>query len=339
MITNSIHKTIGICLTIFASCILSSCAESDNDDIKLSGDISQLIPSYAWQLNCHVVNAYSTTYLKAFPNINADFDFWGLHVAKVNYYIDNDFISYVTNAPFVLNYQTMELIDGKHTMRAVMTISGDDCNDVIMEKTQEFSVLNQTYRPHGEFFIDYNDVTTGDILAVTLELLANRSTDGCEIKQISYIWDDNIMEIQSSAPFSWNYRITEQPNTQHKLQINISYKDNESDNLNYSFSNSTFKIHTDSDAIHSYRLKSTSNVYKKDETLIGVARLYRGRAVSDTYEVRILFDGKQIAQSSDFPYINEYKLSNESIGIHQLQIIWQNGNTASMDYEYIAITE
>jgi len=347
IVSSFITQKIKIFFVFFISLFaLASCDEETSDDLILRGDIKDLVPNYTCVVECDYETASEdgNTYVMLSPKYNADLSMWGLKVRKIDYYIDNELVSTETTSPFVYQCHSSQWYLGLHSVKANITIGGDECNDVIISSNAHFYINdNKAYSKHGDIYLEYNFVTTGDILHITPYLLEETSSEGCNINKVDYEWDGKIIQTCTEAPYSLSYKITEEVGSVHDLQVNIDYKDNSDIFLSYTFS-SNFKIYGDSDYILSCCNKSSRVIFNNGQTISLVAKLFKGKNITTDYNLEIYLDDKKIGEANSFPYNLNYKLDNQSPGLHKISKKWitidQNGEKSSQtSYEYIVIAE
>ncbi len=210
---------------------------------------------------------------------------------------------------------------GNHELLAKMTIVGEACDDVIIEKENVFYIpSNGTISErHGDFYIDYNYTTKGEELIVTPELLTNRSTEGCIIDKVDYYWDGKLISTATSFPYELRYRIEEENGTSHQLKAIIAYHDNYSNNLTYNWSHSNYIVQTADEYFVSWDIKSSRNDYTNGETISMIAKLYKGSNVNKSFKIEIYFDDLLIGKSVSFPYLLDYQLNNLKVGTHTIK--------------------
>lgn len=338
-----ISKYILCTLVSFLILTLLSCEDDNVGDFVLTGNIEHLIPDGSYNLKKTTTS--DGQYVVFTPNLNSNFEYWGLTLKQVEYYIDD--VLYKTETThtceLMINRDNMEM--GNHKLKARMTIVGDACDDVILEKEDVFYISSngEISESHGDFYMDYNYVTKGDELIITPELLINRSTDGCRIDAVKYYWDGFLISNVTSSPFNLKYRVDAENGTSHEIRVVITYHDNFSSNLTYNWSYGNYTVRTADDYFGTWSIKSKRNDYTNGETVSLVAKLFKGTNVKKTFEIEFYFDDELIGKSSTFPYTLDYKLENLAKGSHIIKgkIITKEGDLTSSqsDKKTIIITE
>lgn len=338
-----ISKYILCTLVSFLILTLLSCEDDNVGDFVLTGNIEHLIPDGSYNLKKTTTS--DGQYVIFTPNLNSNFEYWGLTLKQVEYYIDDVLYKTETVLPceLMINKNNMEI--GNHKLIAQMTIVGEACNDVILKKEDVFyiSSIGEISNRHGDFYINYNHVMKGDELIITPELLVNRSTDGCKIDEVKYYWDGSLISTVTSSPFELKYKVDAEEKTEHSIRIVIIYHDNFSSNLTYNWSYGNYTVRTADDYFGFWDIKSGRNDYTNGETVSLVAKLFKGTNVKKTFEIEFYFDDELIGKSSSFPYTLDYKLENLTKGSHIIKgkIITKEGDLTSSQSgeETIIITE
>lgn len=332
-----------IALAVFSFVFISCGDIEDEGEFKLTGNIEHLIPDGSYSLK--KTNTNDGQYILFTPYLNSNFEYWGLTLKQVEYYIDDVLYKTETKQPCELMINKDDMEAGNHKLKAMMTIVGEDCEDVILEKEDVFyiSSTGSVSERHGEFYIDYNYVTQGDELVITPELLVARSSEGCKINEVRYYWDGSLISTATSSPYALNYKVDAESGTSHEIKLVIRYQDKYSNNLTYNWSFSNYKIYTADDSFGTWNVKSIRNDYVNGETLSLTAKLFKGSNVKKDYEVEFYLDNKIIGKSSNFPYTLDYKLVNLSKGSHKVKgkiITKEDDSTSSQsNEETIIITE
>lgn len=340
--TNFYRKILHIsilCITF----TLISCEDKNVGDFFLTGNIENMIPEEAYDLRR--INSDDGKYIIYTPDLNSNFEYWGLSLERVEYYIDNDLYATEQVQPFELILNKNEMTIGTHTVNAKMTIVGEKCEDIVLEKTDEFYISETgiVSERHGDFFFEYNYVTKGEYLVITPELLLNRSTEGCEIDKVRYYFDGTLISTESVAPFALNYLVNEEVGSSHTIGVTIDYHDNENSNIIYNWSYVNYTICDEDDAFIYWDIKSNRNDYVNGEIISLTTRHFKGNNVQVDFEVEFYLDGKLIGHSTSFPYILNYTLSGLKIGAHTITgktiLKYKDHSTSSSSDETIIITK
>lgn len=329
MIYNSLYRRF---LHIFILCItftLISCEDDNVGEFFLTGNIESMIPEDSYDLRR--INSDDGQYIIFTPDLNSNFDYWGLSLERVEYYIDNELYATERVEPFELILNKNEMTVGTHTVNAKMTIVGEKCEDVILEMNDDFYISETgiVSERHGDFFFEYNYVTKGEYLVITPELLLNRSTEGCEIDEVRYYFDGTLISTESVAPFALNYLVNEETGSSHSIGVTIDYHDNNNNNLTYNWSYSNYTIRDEDDAFILWDIKSSRNDYVNGEVISLTTRHFKGDNVDVDFEIEFYIDGKLIGHSTSFPYTLDYTLSDLKIGTHTI-----TGKTISKYKDY-----
>lgn len=342
-LNTKIYNSILFAFMVLTTLGLVSCEDDNVGEFKLTGNIEHLIPGGSYDLAKTVTD--DGQYIVFTPELNDNFEYWGLTLKQVEYYIDDALYKTETALPCELMINKSDIEVGTHKLKAVMTVIGDDCDDVVLEKEDVFyiSSTGSMSERHGEFYIDYNYVVKGDELVVTPELLVARSSDGCKIDEVRYYWDGSLIFTAASSPFTLKHKINAEDGSSHEIKLVIKYHDRYSDNLTYNWSFSNYKIYTADDSFCTWNIKSIRNDYKNGETISLIAKLFKGANVRKNYEVEFYLDNKIIGKSSTFPYTLDYELNNLSKGSHSIEgkIITKDGDStiSQSNKETIIITE
>lgn len=340
--------------TIIEKCTLSttmllmvltffSCEDDNVGDFVLTGNIEHLIPDVSYSLKKTTTS--NEQYIVFTPNLDSNFEYWGLTLKQVEYYIDDVLYRTETTLPCELMINRDNMETGNHRLMAKMTIVGESCDDVILEKEDVFyiSSTGEISDRHGDFYINYNYVTKGDELVITPELLVNRSTEGCQIDEVKYYWDGSLISTALSAPFELKYKVNAENETEHAIGVVITYHDKYSNNLTHNWSFSNYKVRSADDYFGTWGIKSRRNDYTNGETVSLIAKIYKGANVKKDFEVEFYFDDELIGKSSSFPYTLDYKLENLTKGSHTIKgkIITKEGDStgSQSNKETIIITE
>lgn len=297
---------------------LISCEDKNVGDFVLTGNIESLIPKNSYDLKQTTTD--DGQYIVFTPNLHSNFEYWGLTLEKVEYYLDGTLYAIKQTLPCELILAKDDITIGNHTMKAQMTIVGEACDDAILEIEKEFNVSDYGHisELHGDFYINYNYVGQGDQLVVTPELLVERSSEGCTIDEVKYYWDGVLIATETSTPFTLRYQVNEEVGSIHNLEATIYYHDYKNHNLTLRWGYSGYTIYSEDDDFFTWTIKSSRNNYINGETVSLIAKLFKGKNVTTNHEIEFYLDGELIGQSSSFPYTLDYKLSDLSIGTHTI---------------------
>lgn len=323
--------------------MLVSCEDDNVGEFKLTGNIEHLIPNNSYYLNKEVTG--DGQYIVFTPNLNFLFEYWGLTLKQVQYYIDDVPYKTETAQPYELKVNKNDMNWGNHKLLARMTVVGEECNDLILDKEIVFYISSTglVTERHGDFYIDYNYVMQGDELVITPELLVDRSAEGCKIDEVKYFWDDALVSTVTSSPFSLNYKVNAEGGSIHQISIAIKYHDNYSDNLSLNWSYNNYKVQTADDYFATWSIKSGREDYKNGERVSLIAKIFKGTNVKKNVEIEFYLDDELIGKSTVFPYVLDYKLENLPKGTHTIKghiIAKEGSSTISQSSEKtIIITE
>lgn len=331
---------------VIALTILLAITSCNQDEVlieltpyPLEGDISKYVPEETYEIRCHNVNAEGgVTYLQIEPVSYAQLALWGLEVKEMDYYLDGKFITSVNKSPYIYDTKTKDLKDGKHYVKAQITIGGEKCNDVTIERTDSFYVYQNNYTSDVDLYMDFNYVGKGDILTVEPEITPRNSSSVPTINEVSYTWDGKLLSRKTSSPFTLSYPITEEADTRHQLDVKLIYSLNGSKRTtNYSIQMNIFR---DDYSFCSCSIKSAKKDYKNGETVSFYAKNYKGKKAEDEYKLEVYIDDQLIGTTDTFPYTLNYKLSGLKVGIHKISYkhIKLSEKGSSTSYEYIAVT-
>lgn len=327
------YTTVGkflLCITmLLTTFVITSCEDDNVGEFVLTGNIEHLIPEDIYDLK----KTETSGYIVYTPYLNSNFEYWGLTLNQVDYYIDDALYKSETTSPWEIMINRNEMGKGNHKLRAEMKIVGQACDPVVLVKEDAFYISNNggTSESHGDFYINYNYITKGEELVVTPELLANRSTEGCEIDKVEYYWDEKLVATYSSSPYTLRYKVDDETGSTHQIRVYIAYHDASSKILSYNWSYLDYKVRSSDDYFYSFGLKSSSNEYKNGETISLAAKLYKGSDVKKDFEVEFYLDDVLIGKSSSFPYTLDYKLTDLSKGSHVVKdkLLIKNGDLTS----------
>lgn len=337
------EKHIMWIMMLLTTFTISSCEDDNVGEFVLTGNIEHLIPEGTYDLN--KTETIGGQYIVFTPDLNTNFEYWGLSLKQVDYYIDDVLYTSETKSPWEIMIDKNEMPKGNHKLRAEMTIIGQACDNVVLVKEESFYIPydGEISERHGDIYIDYNYITKGDELVITPELLTNRSTEGCEFDEVRYYWDGKLIATYTSSPFTLRYKVDDEVETTHQISVQIAYHDIFSKNLTYNWSYSNYEILSSDDYFYSWRIKSGRNEYKNGEIVSLVAKLYKGSNVKKDFEIELYFDDVLIGKSSSFPYILDYRLTNLSKGSHVFKgiFITKEGDSSSslINENRIIITE
>lgn len=320
-------------LAVFCSC------EFESDEIKLTGDISQYVPSYSVGIECTMISAPDgTDFFQANLIERADFDLWGLSIKKVDLYVDEQLIGTSTSSPFTFNKEYKNFASGKHEALALVTVGGENCNDVTLESKKEF--ICTKYSSTSVTYI-YNYVTKGDYLYAE-PIITNSSY---QIDNVEYKWDNNVIATNSHSPFNLNYLVNDEIGTTHSLEINVKYHSSTSTRTS-SYSNETYKILGDDDIVRDAILMTSTHVYKNGDVLKAYIQSYEGKNRNETSSLKLKIDGKELTTVKSFPVVYEYTINGLQRGIHMISFEWSIYNketgqlkTTDTKTDYIVITK
>ena len=326
---------------------LISCEDITSEDLVLTGNIEDLVPSYVCTLDTYGLIIDDNAYIRMETETHADFDYWGLRISEVEYYLDDQLLGQVTTEPFIFNYKYEGLEAGTYTGKAKITISGDECEDVVIENSEDFTinVLSNDYSLSVDFFIDYNYVFEGETFMLTPYILEETSAEGSYIKQVSYYWDSTLIAQEQSEPFTFEYQVEGKAGTTHNWQASISYYDGAGNSKSYSYIYSNFEILESTDKLLWFDLKSHFQTYKNGQTVSVVLKSYIGSDLNESYSAKLYFEDTLIGQTSTFPYTLDYKLSGIDAGAYQIKCLWyvtdENGEVSLSDTDssYVVVTE
>jgi len=340
----------GAALCLFMSLLglfMTSCEDDNVGEYKLTGNIESLIPDYSYSISTTVTSGSNgTSYLVVTPKIDDNFEYWGLIVKRVDYYIDDVLFETITTSPYELVTSTTNISYGNHTVTAKITVCGEYCDDVALEKSDDFTVSSSgtVSSPSASIYVDYNYVCKGETLHVAPEILEEHSPEGSKITKVEYYWDDKLVESKTASPFTWDYVVNDDAGTSHSIRayIRYSYGSNSTGSLNWSFGSYTIMEDDECRKWWTRKEADNKNEYRNGETVQSVAKCYKGKNCTDTYSFKLYYDDKQIAESSTFPYEIDYKLENQSAGSHTFKAEWtvkqaDGGSHSSSTYETIIV--
>lgn len=301
-------------LMLFLAMGMASCdEETSEEDHKLKGDISQYVPKYACGLDATILNGSDGyAYMKFTPTVIADLPFWGLQLKDAKYFINGEVIGTGSGKELSLETKANLLSTASYNVKAQFTIGGEECNDVIIEDEKNMYVIPPS--TDGFLYIDYNYVTKGDILHIVPYAPPSNTI---HINKVTYYWDGKTYEATTS-PYDWKHQITEDVDTKHDLKVTVNYTRGNS-TATYSLSYSNFRILGEEDEIANTELMYDIKEYKNGQTVQLASKSYVGSGKKESYEVKYYLDDKLIGQTSTFPYIFNYKLTNETEGIHRFK--------------------
>lgn len=344
-------KTICIIFKKYLVCIMmllmvfaiSSCEDDNVGEFVLTGNIEHLIPEGTYDLK--KTDTMGGQYIVFTPHLDSNFEYWGLSLKQVDYYIDDVLYVSEMKSPWEIMLNKYDMEKGNHKLRAEMKIVGQACNDVILVKEADFykPYDSELTKSNGDIYIDYNYITKGEELVINPELLISRSTEGCEFDEVKYFWDEKLIATYTSSPFTLRYKVNDEIESTHQINVQIVYHDISSKNLSYNWNFYNYKIYSSDDYFFSWKIKSSRNEYKNGESISLVAKLYKGLNVKKDFEVEFYLDEVLIGKSSSFPYTLDYRLTNLSKGSHVVKgkfITKEKDSTSSQsDVNRIIITE
>lgn len=312
-------------IMVMAILAITSCDNDPHDpDIVLSGDISGLVPSYSARLSCSVSTSNKHISLTAEPTIYLDLDKWGLRVDKVDYYIDDVYCETKTVSPYKFTYESNEWTTGAHNLRADISISGKNIETLILPCTKDLD--NSSHQSEAvDIYFDYNRVGPGEEFFIAAYLNEERSAPSTKVTSFTGEWNGVTLGTKNYSPYKLTRTVTEEAGTKHSVSAKITYTQG-SVTTNYSFSFSQYEICGPTTVAPTYRIKSGYNDFENGDYLRGVARIFIGSEVKATYGFELYLDDVLIAETRQFPYDHEYKLSNLSVGEHTLKEQWVRYN-------------
>ncbi len=95
----------------------TSCKDENIGDYILTGNIESLIPENSWKIK--QTNTSDGKYILFTPDLNSNFEYWGLSLKKVEYYIDGSFYKTETSRPFELMINKENFSIGMHNIKVV----------------------------------------------------------------------------------------------------------------------------------------------------------------------------------------------------------------------------
>jgi len=330
------RTNIGKCLflvPLLAMTLLCSCEEETEEweEFKLTGNIESLIPDYSYSIE-HSIAASSdgTNYLVAKTDflgvLDTNLEYWGLRVKNIRYYVDDTLLETVSSSPYGMACPVADIGLGDHTLKAKITVCGEECDDAVLEKSDDFNVpsTNSTKQTYARIYVDYNYVCKGENFQLTPYILEERSPEGSKITKVEYYWDNKLIETKTASPFTWSYPVTDEAGTSHSVKAVIRYSYGSNSTGIYNFSFDTYTIMDDDDCHYWWTRKLSDNddVYQNGETVEGVAKCYQGKNYTDKISLKLYYDDKLIGESSTFPYEIDYKLVNQSVGFHTFKPVW-----------------
>lgn len=321
MLIKKIKKYFSHILSIACAFLLftiSSCDDENVGEYKLTGNIEHLIPSAAYKLNINTSTASNGEQYRVYsPYMNDNFKKWGLSVKKVDYYVDGTLFETVTTEPYDLMIKLSTLGKGKHSLLAKILVVGEYCDDVLLELKDDFVVSeNNIVSDFVDFYIDYNQVEDGGTLYVNPILNEERSSQGTKIEKVDYYWDGKLVLTKTTAPFIWDTQVVHKDTEPHSWTVSIKYRNaaNRTNYYNHSFSN--FTTIKDDECFTYFKLMSGRKDYELGETVKSIVKSFKGKKCSKKTSIKLYFDDELIGESSTFPYINEFKLTDQKIGKH-----------------------
>jgi lipoprotein len=309
------------CLSMVCSVALTGCDNDPHDpDIELSGNISELIPSCAVNLLCTYSISNEYIDLEATPRIYLNLNKWGLKIDKVDYYIDDVLYDTQTVSPYTFTFESHEWKVGAHTLRADITLSGNNIETIIFPCTRIIDNSSSGSKA-ADIYFDYNYVGTGDELYIEACFNPERSSDDTKIQSFTASWDNISLGEKNTSPYKLTRIINDAAGSKHTLSASVSYLQG---NVigSHSFSFSSYEVCGPTTVRQSYNICSAYRDFKNGEELRGKAILYKGKDVNINYGLEIYLDNNLIAQSKDFPFEHTYLLSDLYIGEHTVTKTW-----------------
>lgn len=242
----------------------------------------------------------------------------GWMIESANFYIDENLINTISDAPYVLNYTAKDLSRGDHKFIIKVKAVNAENEEMELVYTIDFSVNSGM-----NFYIDYNQyIKNGEPLMATPYFLDERSERGCDIKSVTYYVDKEEVETKTSAPFSISYNLPKDDES-HNLSVSISYSDGTDVSRSHSFSFNGIRF-MESDT-HEYAggIKGSNSFFVGD-VLSCYAKVYRGELIEGTDEVDIYLDDALLTSSKTFPYSYDLKLDKSHVGSHSLRYEWKS---------------
>ena len=124
------------------------------------------------------------------------------------------------------------------------------------------------------------------------------------------------------------------------MYVRYSFNGKNESSYNYGFSNYTTLKEDNHFTV--WNVMSGRNDFSLGESIPSIIKSYRGKNFKDKVSAKLYFDDTLIAETSSFPFKNEFKLTNQSIGIHKMKcaITVTSGNqkTTSCDEKSIVVT-
>lgn len=321
---------------------VSSCSEFNIGEYELTGDISELIPKSAYNLEKqNSVSSDGATYLFYAPKMSSNFELWNLSIKSVDYYIDNKLTKTSTEEPYDFYINLSELPEGDHTLLAKICVCGKKCDDTYLEVTDNFMAFPSSVQLYKDIFIDYNFINEGEKFVITPILNELRSSPGCQIDKVEYYWDNKLTATKTQAPYTWDSQIvTDKEPHDWRVYVRYSFNGKNESSYNYGFSN--YRTLKEDNHFTVWNVMSGRNDFSLGESIPSIIKSYRGKNFKDKVSAKLYFDDTLIAETSSFPFKNEFKLTNQSIGIHKMKcaITVTSGNqkTTSYDEKSIVVT-
>lgn len=303
------------------SVALTSCGNDCHDpDIELSGNVEKYFPSYCVNLSVfyNVSNKYFQ--MTAGPRFYFDPSEWNVKIEKVDYYLDDKYIKSSTITPFSIEYESNNWLGGSHTVRADITISGNDIETFVLQATKVIG-SSSSQEIVADIWFDYNYVTTGNEFFISGNINYNRSAKGISIKSFSAKWDDINIGEKLNEPYKLTRIVNEKDGTSHAVSATLIYMQGDIER-SCSFSLPSYEICGPNSIMQTFSLKSGYSNYKNGEVLNGIARQFIGSDVKATYELNLYLDSNLIGSSKTFPYELSYKLENMQLGDHTIKKLW-----------------
>lgn len=346
MMESKISNNIIIFWLFVLALLFTSCDDQGPQDPEFvfSGDVSKYVPSYSFSLDCSSAYGGRSFDLTAKPSARFDLSEWGMHIEKVDYYMDGQYIESQSSSPYEFKYHSSNWTPTAHKLTAVLTISGTKINTFKLPLEEVFD-YSSTGSESVDVYFDYNYVKPGDTFEIIAGINPERSAANAKITSLTATWDNSEIGTRNSSPFKLTRNITDAAGTSHTVTGRISYTSGGSKpSGSISFTHTNYKVCGPTDVMLGYSILSRYRDYRNGERLKGVAHLCLGDLVSERYNFNLLLDGAVIASSSSFPYRHEFLLKGLSVGEHKLTKKWivsKNGKvlyTTSTD-EFIYIVE
>ncbi len=314
----------GLFLSVF---LFSACKDDPHDELPdLSGDISQYVPDYSCTLSVNTSKYDNNLSFVATVTPFADLSKWGLRITKVVYLLDGGEIESTSMAPYVCNYGPEKVIPGKHILEALVHISGEKCDPLVLTLQHDLSNGSgggddDGDRAAADINWIYNYVGQGDTFEMEIYLNQDRSSKGLSIESATASLGPDNLGTRYSAPYKFSHYVNEAPGTVLPVsaEVKYSYKGS-SYTTSYSFP--AYQVMASDAVALRFQLLSSFQDYRNGERLKGLANPYIGRDVTNTYQLTLYIDDTQIAEITSFPGELDYLLEGLEAGEHVLTVEW-----------------